>query len=313
MNIINIWGIKDFLLMNNNYFIKYSNNYFTKTFIDLNTGLITITTNYSKYNIISLRKAIVKIFFVIFNLKLLTLYKQHNLIITKLLVSHSDKVIKNKKHILYKLDKLINYYLKNNIIDYHHILNFRLKLKINKFIKFFFKNILLIYKVSKKYKIDLGLLLAIIHMESDFNPYVISKTNALGLMQIIQHSAVQDVFKMKGKLEKPSKQFLLEPKNNIDIGTAYLAILQNIYFAKINNPISRSYAVITAYNSGVNSVLHVFSSHHKLAFNKINNCSPKMVFKKLSLYHPSLETRNYLLKVTFLQKYYNNLIKNLIF
>ncbi len=55
-------------------------------------------------------------------------------------------------------------------------------------------------------------------------------------------------------------QFLVDPASNIDTGTAYLAMLNNVYLGGIDNPTSRRYAVITAYNGGAGSVLRVFSN-----------------------------------------------------
>jgi membrane-bound lytic murein transglycosylase C len=67
---------------------------------------------------------------------------------------------------------------------------------------------------------------------------------------VVQHTAGKDVFQMRGKWGKPSRSYLFDPENNIDTGTAYLAILQNNYLGGIQNPTSRRYAVITAYNGG---------------------------------------------------------------
>ncbi|MCV2525606.1 MAG: murein transglycosylase domain-containing protein, partial [Candidatus Lightella neohaematopini] len=167
-----------------------------------------------------------------------------------------------------------------------------------------YKYLNLVNKASKKYGIDKSLILAIMQIESNFNPYAISHSNALGLMQIIRESAGRDVFKRQGKWGQPSRNYLLNPENNIDIGTAYLAILQNEYLNKINNPLSRKYAVITAYHSGAASVLKVFSQNQNKAIKIINNLKPKDVYLMLNTKHPSLESRNYLNKVNQLQQEY---------
>ncbi len=51
-------------------------------------------------------------------------------------------------------------------------------------------------------------------------------------------------------------------------------MLNNVYLAGIDNPTSRRYAVITAYNGGAGSVLRVFSSDKVQAANIINSMAP---------------------------------------
>ncbi|PLK58405.1 hypothetical protein CEX73_02470 [Candidatus Palibaumannia cicadellinicola] len=154
---------------------------------------------------------------------------------------------------------------------------------------------------------DQSLILAIIQTESNFNPHAVSHTNALGLMQVVQHSAGRDVFKKKKKLGEPSRSYLFDPEKNIDIGTAYLAILQNNYLNGILNFTSRRYAVIIAYNCGVSSVLRVFSHNTNQALKTINHLQPNQVYHILYTRHPSIESRNYLYKVNCLQQNYKKL------
>lgn len=83
-----------------------------------------------------------------------------------------------------------------------------------------------------------------------------------------------------------------------------MAILQNSYLGDIQNPVSRRYAVITAYNGGAGSVLRVFHSDKKVAAQKINQLAPGEVYQTLSTKHPAAESRNYLIKVDKAQKNY---------
>lgn len=100
-------------------------------------------------------------------------------------------------------------------------------------------------------------------IESSFNPYAVSSSDALGLMQIMPATAGRDVFRMQGKSGQPSRSYLFDPANNIDVGTAYISILQNSYLGDIKDPVSRRYAVIQAYNGGAGSVLRIFHSDKK--------------------------------------------------
>ena len=49
------------------------------------------------------------------------------------------------------------------------------------------------------------------------------------------------------------------------MGTAYLHLLQTVYLADIQDPQSRRYAVISAYNGGAGGVLNTFSNDRKAA------------------------------------------------
>ncbi|XPE62909.1 transglycosylase SLT domain-containing protein [Shigella flexneri] len=44
--------------------------------------------------------------------------------------------------------------------------------------------------------------------ESSFNPYAVSRSDALGLMQVV-HTAGKDVFRSQGKSGTPSRSFCL--------------------------------------------------------------------------------------------------------
>ncbi len=67
---------------------------------------------------------------------------------------------------------------------------------------------------------------------------------------------------LRVKSGTPSRNFLMfDPASNIDTGTAYLAMLNNVYLSGIEE--SRRHAalmVITAYNGGAGGVLRVFSN-----------------------------------------------------
>ncbi|MCS5932560.1 transglycosylase SLT domain-containing protein [Klebsiella pneumoniae subsp. pneumoniae] len=51
----------------------------------------------------------------------------------------------------------------------------------------------MVRQASRKYGVDESLILAIMQTESSFNPYAVSHADAMGLMQVVQHSAGRDV------------------------------------------------------------------------------------------------------------------------
>lgn len=155
----------------------------------------------------------------------------------------------------------------------------------------------LITEASNRYRVDERLILSIMEVESSFNPFAVSRTDALGLMQVQQHTAGRDIYKSWGLGGEPARSYLLDPKNNIMMGTAYLALVRDSYLAGIKNPLSLKYALITSYNGGAGSVLRTFSSDRVQAVDIINDMTPQQVYQKLTTQHPAQESRNYLVKV----------------
>lgn len=96
-------------------------------------------------------------------------------------------------------------------------------------------------------------------------------------------------------------------KNNIELGTAYINIIDKKYLTGINNPISKEYCVISAYNTGSGNVLKTFSSNRSKAKELINAKKPSEVYSKLRSNLPYEETRRYLKKVVNYKKDFVNL------
>lgn len=80
---------------------------------------------------------------------------------------------------------------------------------------------------ASRYNVDETLIRAIIEVESNFRPDVVSKSNAIGLMQIKASTAGRDAYRYQGKSGEPSTRDLKDPRKNIDIGTAYIRILKS--------------------------------------------------------------------------------------
>ena len=155
---------------------------------------------------------------------------------------------------------------------------------------------------ARKYDIQESLIYAVMRTESSFNPYAVSPSYAYGLMQIIPARAGRDVFqRVKRRNDQPTKAYLFQPFNNVDTGVAYLHLLDTHYLKQVQDPLSRHYAVISAYNGGTGNVLKTFHSNRSRAIEVINGLSPEQVYWALTQRHPREESRNYLKKVTTAQ------------
>lgn len=159
-----------------------------------------------------------------------------------------------------------------------------------------------INRENVKFELSAELLLAIMETESAFNPMAKSPIPAFGLMQIVPASAGQDATeKLFGKPRLLAPSYLYSPENNIQIGAAYFNILYYRYFRGIEDPLSRLYCSIAAYNTGpgnVSKALTGSSMALKPATRIANTMSPSEVHDHLMNNLPYDETVNYLRKVT---------------
>ena len=167
----------------------------------------------------------------------------------------------------------------------------------------------IVRKYSASTGISRSLIFAVIKTESSFNPFAVSSAPAYGLMQLVPESGGRDAYrKVKGIDRAPSKEYLFNADNNIELGSNYLSLLRNdSVLQDIDNPLSREYCVIAAYNTGPSNVLRAFSSNQTRALRNINSMSPAQVYSTLRRKLPYAETRRYIVKVIDAQKRYATL------
>lgn len=158
---------------------------------------------------------------------------------------------------------------------------------------------------ARRYGVAAERIYAVIEVESAFNPYAVSPANAYGLMQVVPATAGRDVYeRIRRQSGEPSREELFESEFNIDIGTAYLHLLERQYLAGIRDPESRGHAQIAAYNGGPGSVLRTFGDSSASAIRRINALSPTGVYQQLISQHPFAETRQYLVRVRTAERRY---------
>lgn len=151
---------------------------------------------------------------------------------------------------------------------------------------------------ASHYGVDQKLISAIITVESGGNPGVVSRSNAVGLMQIKAATAGREVYRVRGRRGQPSRAELRDPAKNIDIGTAYIKILQESALAGIRDPLTLRYATIVSYSNGAGALLRTFSRDRDRAIAMINAMSPEAFYQHVAVKHPAAQASRYLWKVT---------------
>ena len=158
-------------------------------------------------------------------------------------------------------------------------------------------------KYAAQYHVSPSLVLAIMRTESNFNPFAVSPAPAYGLMQLVPTSAGRAALKRaQGVDDTPTPEYLFDPEHNIELGTVYLSLLGDTEFRAVENPDSRDYCVIAAYNTGPRNVTRVFSNNKTEALNDINQLDPSALFERLRVNLPYEETRQYVVKVAGYRK-----------
>ncbi len=170
----------------------------------------------------------------------------------------------------------------------------------------------MVNRYSKKTGVDAALIFGIIYQESRFNPNAVSSAEAYGMMQLVPKSGGIEAFrKARGESVKPTKEYLMDPENNIELGATYLGMLLFDYWTKgVNNMASREYCAISGYNTGPGNVSRAFTgSTGKLAEaqTRANSMAPDELFDYLRANLPYAETRDYLLRVSAARRHYQQM------
>ncbi|MBJ8710671.1 membrane-bound lytic murein transglycosylase EmtA [Citrobacter koseri] len=152
-------------------------------------------------------------------------------------------------------------------------------------------------KAGEAWGVSPRLITAIIAIESGGNPTVVSKSGAVGLMQLKASTSGRDVYRHMGWSGEPSTSELKNPERNISMGTAYLSILEHGSLAGINDPQVMQYALVVSYANGAGALLRTFSSDRKKAIEKINDLSADEFFELVAKNHPAPQAPRYIWKL----------------
>jgi membrane-bound lytic murein transglycosylase C len=303
------WGDKK--TANEKEYVKYTDKYETRAIVNFDTGVIKVQTQVAKNPIKTLQNAITNTLLTPDDPKDVDILSDKNIKTTGEPFLYNLVLDQDKKPIrwAWRAQRYAKYLIKNNyeqsVIKRNtvHFVTFKMvKNHTKNQQQKYYKEVSL---YAKRFKIEEALIYAIIETESSFNPYATSHIPAYGLMQIVPKTAGVDAWRFLYKKDGiPSKNYLYNANNNIQMGTAYLHILYNRYLNKISNKKSQEYCVIAAYNTGAGNVLRSFSKNQTSAFAKINSLSSMQVYRYLRVNLQHAEARNYVLKVTDKKKKY---------
>jgi len=163
-------------------------------------------------------------------------------------------------------------------------------------------------ELAYRYQIPVSLIFGIMETESSFNPMAHNGVPAYGLMQLVPRSGARDAYKYVFHDDKlVTSSYLYDPSNNIELGSAYLKLLQVRELKRITNVKSRIICAIAAYNTGAGNVAKAFipGSHNiRKASKLINRMTYEEVYEHLRQHLPYAETQRYVWKVRkFMKKY----------
>lgn len=309
-NIDHIWGVNELLVASRKDYVKYTDKYYTRSHISFEDGQITIETLGNESH---LRNSIIHTLLMGGDASGIDLFASgdvpisHNPFLLGQVVDQFGRQITNVAVANDFASYLLQHKLKTRRLTNGNQVTFVQIPMIANHVEVRARRYLpLVRKMSRRYGIEMSLILGIMEVESAFNPYAVSYANAIGLMQVVPRTAGRDIFARKGMGGEPSRDYLYHPEQNIDAGTLYLTILRDEYLEGLTNQTAKRYAMISAYNSGAGAVLRVFHNDKLTAMQKINGLSADAVYRILTTAHPSAQARNYLVKVTKAQQKYLN-------
>ena len=162
---------------------------------------------------------------------------------------------------------------------------------------------------ANRHDLQPSLVFAVMETESHFNPRAKSPIPAFGLMQLVPSTGGVDSYNfLYGRKKILPPEYFFHADQNIELGAAYLKLLNQNYLKPIKNPVSRLYCTVAAYNAGPGGVARAFVGNKNVrkASRVINDMNPAEVYEHLITYLPAQETRNYVKKVFKAQERYRH-------
>jgi len=309
------WGNEEVKTPTNTEYVKYTESYKSRAIVQFDKGLITVETLDPNNSVQSLKSAIFTTLLTPDDPRAVELYSAKDIKLSGkpyllgLVVDQKKRMIDSPAiakpyadYLVANVAKTRTVKTKNGLETIHYVQIKMVSDYQNRQAKNYKPDV---EKYAAKFDVSKSLIYAIIKTESAFNPFAVSHVPAYGLMQIVPQTAGIDASELvRGSKTAPSKEYLFQSAQNIEMGTAYLHIVNSRYLRKITDPVKREYATISAYNGGAGNVFKTFSgtTSPTKAIETINSLSTAEVYRMLKTKHPHAETRNYITKVVDARK-----------
>jgi membrane-bound lytic murein transglycosylase C len=308
------WGANEVKLPTRTHYIKYTQNYMSRAVVDFDSGEITVETVDGKDPRASLKNAIVTTLLTPNDPRAVDLFSDSGVTLTSdkdpylygLVADQNGKPVGSPADAEQFADHLLGTAATREV-DIENTKKSALFVKFAMVANYENKQAEkyrdAVNQAAQRHQVSPTLIYAVIRTESNFNPFAVSSAPAYGMMQLVPTSGGREAYRqVTGKDEAPTREYLLNAENNIDLGAAYLGLLTHNHLEKIGNNVSREYCVISAYNTGPSNALKPFSADKVAAINSINGMQPPAVYEKLRVGLPYAETRQYLEKVVNYRK-----------
>lgn len=309
------WGEKEIKVPERKRYVKYTQNYMSRAMVDFDNGTIVVETLDDKSPRDSLKNAIVTTLLTphdpravdLFSDKAVSLTGDKEPYLLGLVMDHQGNPIGTPERAEHFADYLLERHTKTRPVDQNGVAKTALFASFSMVSNFSHRQAekyrSMVNRFAEHYRISPSLVFAVIRTESNFNPFAVSSAPAYGLMQLVPSSGGREAYrKAKGRDSIPSRDYLFDPENNVELGTAYLNVLLYSQLEQIENTISREYCAISAYNTGPRNVYKAFSDDAAAAIHHINSLQPPGVYERLRGHLPYQETRDYLAHVIGFRK-----------
>lgn len=316
------WGKRESgTLPSRTRYVKYTENYKNRVVVDYDAGSILIEHLDEDKAKDKLRNAAVIALLTPDDPGAVDLFSDKEIVLTgkpylqEMVVDQSGAVLKSREDVERYADYLTTNQMKRRTIDANgvskNVIYVQMSMVNAHLDKRAVQYAATVRKHSESTTVSRSLIFAIIKIESSFNPYAVSSAPAYGMMQLVPTSGGREAYrKAKGEDVSPSKEYLFDAENNIELGSTYLGVLLNDSpLRQIQNPVSREYCAIAAYNTGPSNVFRAFSTltgraRQEDALDKINAMQPNEVYDALRTKLPYEETRGYIVKAVEAKKRY---------
>jgi len=309
------WGKKEVKLPEQKKYVKYTQNYKSRAIVDFDKGDILVETVDDQDPRRSLKNAVVTTLLTPQDPRSVDLFSDKEIVLTGdkepyllgLVLNQQGRAIRTPSDAEPFAEHLLTNKSSTREVDQEGMKKtatyVMIKMAANLSQKQAEKYRPVVQQFAEQYKISPSLVFAIIRTESNFNPYAVSSAPAYGLMQLVPTSGGREAYRRaKGRDIAPSRDYLFDPENYVELGTAYLNVLMFNQLEDVAHNVSREYCVISAYNTGPSNVFRTFSRDRVAAVNQINSLQPAAVYDQLRANLPYEETRHYLQKVTTYRK-----------